>query len=90
MAPSFLTSALDGGEFSALRLGRFTAVEIARSNLWIKGWADLGADVDAMEKRKMLPLPGIRPSPYHISVPTELSRHPGIVRMKTIFLSSSE
>jgi hypothetical protein len=34
----FLTSSLAGGEWSALRLGRFTLGEIAPGTHWIGGW----------------------------------------------------
>jgi len=34
----FLTSTLDGGEWSASRPGRFTAAVIAHGSRWIGGW----------------------------------------------------
>jgi hypothetical protein len=35
IAPPFLTSALDGGEWSASRPGRFTSGEIAADTHWV-------------------------------------------------------
>jgi hypothetical protein len=56
--------------------------EIARGTHWIGGWVDPRAGLDAMEKRKILPLPGIEPRPsrpYHVAIPTEL------IKLKRIF-----
>jgi hypothetical protein len=53
IALPFLTSALDGGEWSASRPGRFTPGEIVPGTHWIGGWAGPGAGLDAMEKRKI-------------------------------------
>jgi hypothetical protein len=55
----FLTSALVGGEWSASRLGRFTHGERDPSNHWIRGWVGPRAGLDDVEKRKVLPLPGL-------------------------------
>jgi hypothetical protein len=38
VAPAILTSALDGGEWSASRPSRFTPGETAAGNHWIGGW----------------------------------------------------
>jgi hypothetical protein len=38
IAPPFLTSALDGGQLSASRLGCFSPGEIAPGTHWIGGW----------------------------------------------------
>jgi hypothetical protein len=46
------TSALEGVEWSASRVGRF----IPRTN-WIGDWVDPRGDMDAVEKRKFLTLP---------------------------------
>jgi hypothetical protein len=46
----FLTSALAGGEWSALRSGRFTFWERATGTHWIGGWVDLRAGLDDVEK----------------------------------------
>jgi hypothetical protein len=48
-----LTSALDGGEWSASRPGRFTPRERAPSTHWIGGWVDSRAVLDAVVKRKI-------------------------------------
>jgi hypothetical protein len=72
IAPSFLTFALDGGEWSASRLCHFTP-----GTHWIGGWVGPRAGLDAVEKRRILPLPGTEPQPscpYPVAVPTELSR----------------
>jgi hypothetical protein len=58
IAPTFLTLALEGGEWSASRPGRFTPGEIATGAYWL-GWVGPRAGLDAVEKRKILPLPGI-------------------------------
>jgi hypothetical protein len=49
---------------------------------WIGGWMGPRARLDAMEKRKIVPLPGIQPRPsslYHVAISTEL------VKIKRIF-----
>jgi hypothetical protein len=51
---TILTSALDRGEGSASRLGRFTPGERAPGPHWIGGLVGLRACLDAMEKRKYL------------------------------------
>jgi hypothetical protein len=48
-----LTSALDGGEWSASRRSRFTPRERAPGNHWIGGWVGPRAVLDAV-KRKLL------------------------------------
>jgi hypothetical protein len=53
IAPSFLTSALDGGEWSASRPCRFTSNERAPGNYWIWGWVGPRVGLDAVEKRKI-------------------------------------
>jgi hypothetical protein len=55
----FLTSALDGREWSASRPGRFTPWVIAPDTHWIGGWVDPRAGLDNVEKRKFLTLPGL-------------------------------
>jgi hypothetical protein len=59
----YLTSALVGGEWSISRPGRFTPGERAPVTHWIKGWVDLGAGLDDLEKRKFLTLPGLELRP---------------------------
>jgi hypothetical protein len=59
----FLTSALAGCEWSALRPGRFTPGEIAPGTQWIVGWVDPRGGLDDLEKRKFLTLPGLELRP---------------------------
>jgi len=54
------TLALDGGEWSASRPGRFIPKERAPGTHWIGGWVGPRAVLDAMVKRKKPP-PGIEP-----------------------------
>jgi hypothetical protein len=77
IAPPFLTSALEGGEWSDSRPCRFNAGKSAPGTHWIGGWVGPRAGLDAMEKINILRLPGIEPgpsSPYPVAIPTELSR----------------
>jgi hypothetical protein len=42
---------------------------------WIGGWLSLKVSLDALEKRKIFPLPGIEPQPfvpYPVAIPPEL------------------
>jgi hypothetical protein len=48
-----LTSALDGGEWSASRTGRFTSTERAPGTHWIGGWVGSRAVLDAVMKGKI-------------------------------------
>jgi hypothetical protein len=48
-----LTSALDGGGWSASRPGRFTLTERAPSTHWIGGWVGPSAVLGAVVKRKI-------------------------------------
>jgi hypothetical protein len=48
-----LTSALDGGEWSASRPGRFTPRERAAGTHWIGGWVGPRTGLDAGAKRKI-------------------------------------
>jgi hypothetical protein len=57
-----LTLALDGGEWSASRPGRFTPKERAPGTHWIGGWVGPRAVLDAVVKRKI-------PSPCRESNP---------------------
>jgi hypothetical protein len=50
----FLTLALDGCEWSASRLGRFTL-----GTHYIRGWVGPTAGLDDMEKLKFFTLPGL-------------------------------
>jgi hypothetical protein len=51
-----LTSALDGGEWSASRPARFTPRERAPGTHWIGGWVGPGTVLDTVAKRK-IPIP---------------------------------
>jgi hypothetical protein len=53
------TSALVGGEWSALRPDRFTPGERAPGTHWLGGWVDPRTGLDDVEKRKFLTLPGL-------------------------------
>jgi hypothetical protein len=55
----FLTSALVGGERSALRPSRFSPGERGPRTHWIGGWVDPRAGLDDVEKRRFLTLPGL-------------------------------
>jgi hypothetical protein len=75
-----LTSALDGGEWSAARPGRFTLRERAPGAHWIGCWVSFRTVLDAMVKRK-IPSPRRESNPriqlfqpVARAVPTELSR----------------
>jgi hypothetical protein len=47
-------SSLEGGEWSASRPGRFTTGESASGTHWIGGWVGPRADLEAVEKIKIL------------------------------------
>jgi hypothetical protein len=49
----FLTSALDGVEWSASHLGRYTSGARAPGIYWIGGWVGPRAGLDSGEKRKI-------------------------------------
>jgi hypothetical protein len=51
IAPPFLTSALDGGEYLASRSGRFTPMGKSPVTHCI-GWVPSSAGMDSVEKRK--------------------------------------
>jgi hypothetical protein len=74
----FLTSALDGDEWSASRPRHFTCGERAPGAYRIGGWVGPRASLDAEAKRKKsVPLPGIepsRPTRSLVTIPTELSQ----------------
>jgi hypothetical protein len=73
---TILTSALDGGEWSASRSCRFTP-----STNWIGGWVGPRAGLDATEKNKIScpcrETNPSRPARSLVAIPTELSRMPG-------------
>jgi hypothetical protein len=69
-----LDLALDGGEWSASRPCRFTPGEITPCNHCIGGWVGPKAGLDAVKKRKILPLLGIETLAVQpVAIPTELS-----------------
>jgi len=51
---AFSTSALNGGEWSASRSGRFTPKEITFGTQWIGGCVGPRASLDAAARRKKL------------------------------------
>jgi hypothetical protein len=55
IAHAFLTSALDRGEWSVSRPGRFTPSERAPGTHWIRSWVDPGAGPNAVVKKKKVP-----------------------------------
>jgi hypothetical protein len=69
MAPPFLTSAVDAGEWSASRPGRFTPGARALGTHWRRDWVFPRADLDAMKKRKNLILAGNRTRAVQLSYP---------------------
>jgi hypothetical protein len=50
IVPLFLTSIIDGGEWSASRRGRFTYGERASGTHWIGGWVDPRAGLDSVKR----------------------------------------
>jgi hypothetical protein len=77
IASPFLTLALHGDEWSGSRLCWFTPWERAPGTHFKGGWMGARDGLDAMEKIKILTLPGMKPrpsSPKPISIPTEISR----------------
>jgi hypothetical protein len=81
IAPLFLTSAPDGGEWSASRPCGLTPGYTARRTHWIGSWVGPRAGVDSMKKRKIY-FPCRKSNPSHpahglVAIPTELSQlHP--------------
>jgi len=53
IAPAFLISALEGGQWSASRPGRFTPREMARVTYCTGGWVGPSAGLDTVVKRKI-------------------------------------
>jgi hypothetical protein len=62
IASLIFNSALDGGEWSASRPGRYTPRERAHSTRGIGGWVGPRAVLDAVVKRK-IPSPGWESNP---------------------------
>jgi hypothetical protein len=63
---TFLTSALDWGEWSFSRPGRFIQGERTRSSHWSECSVCPRAGLDTEEKRRLLPLSGIEPYPFQL------------------------
>jgi hypothetical protein len=59
----FLTSAPVGCEWSASRLGCLTPGGRAPGTHWLGGWVDPRSGLDDVERRKILPLPGLQLQP---------------------------
>jgi hypothetical protein len=70
----FLTSTLDGDEWSASRTGRFTPRERVPGTHWIGGWVGPRAVLDAVLKRK-IPSPHRKSNPDHRIVQPVASRY---------------
>jgi hypothetical protein len=58
---TYLTLALDGGDWSASRPGYFTLRERAPGTHWIGGWVGPRAILDMGEDKNSQPPPGIEP-----------------------------
>jgi hypothetical protein len=54
IAPQLLTSALDGGKWSASSLSRFIPREITHDIYWIGGWVGPRAVLDTVGREKSL------------------------------------
>jgi hypothetical protein len=74
IAPSFLTSALDWGEWWASCPGSFTPRELAPGTHSIGVCVGPRASLDVVEKRKSLTLPGIQPQ-RNLTSGTSLAKH---------------
>jgi hypothetical protein len=68
---AFFTLALDGGEWSASRFGRFTSRERAPGTHWIGSWVGSRAGLDAVVKRKIPRIVG-RQNPGSRGLPRKL------------------
>jgi hypothetical protein len=53
---AFLTSVLDGDEWSASRPGRFILEERAPGTHWIDGWVGPSVCMEAIKKSKVVPV----------------------------------
>jgi hypothetical protein len=74
---AFLTSALDGGEWSASRPGRFIPREKAPGNHWVGGWDGPRAGLDVVKSKIPSPCRDFNPrtsSPQPSAIPL---RYPG-------------
>jgi hypothetical protein len=87
IAPPFLSSALDGGEWSASRPGRFALGERALGTHWIGGWVGPRAGV-AVDKRKMSCRGSNPGGPARIPLLYRL-RYPGSEMILTLYNNAS-
>jgi hypothetical protein len=97
IAPPFFTSALDGGEWLASRVCRFTPEERAPGTHWIGGCVGPRVGLDAVEKRKILHCresnPGCSsrsPLLYRLNYPHSLSKEDCQKFAKEIFISQKQ
>jgi hypothetical protein len=78
IAPIFLTSALDRGERSPSWPFLFVPGERAPRAHWIGGWVGPTAELNAVEKRQILPCRESNPGcPYRVSYPDSLVAQKG-------------
>jgi hypothetical protein len=73
-APPFLTSVLDGGEWSASRPGCFAPGERVPGTHWTGGWVKLRANLNAVEWRQVS-------CPCRESIPSRTAHSPSIYRL---------
>jgi hypothetical protein len=88
----FLTSALDGSEWSASLPGRFTPGERALSTHWIGRWVGHREFLDDVVRTKFLPLPGLKlglQSPYRLSYHSFCKYYSNISRTSDRFAGGS-
>jgi hypothetical protein len=91
----FLTSALDGGEWSASHPCRFIPMEIASSTHCIGLWMGSRTRLNATEKETFLPLLGIEPQFLShplcsiAAIPSELSWFSCIYLQEVMFVCMS-
>jgi hypothetical protein len=71
IAPPFLTSAIDGAEWSASCPSRFTSMEAVPGTHWIGGWVGPRAVVDIVSREKGNRTPAGQPE--QVAIPTPLS-----------------
>jgi hypothetical protein len=84
IAPPFLTSALDGGEWSASLPCRFTRGERAPGTAWIGDRVDPRAGLDAAENRIILHCRELNPGrPARRYTELCCGEHAGLTRLKS-------
>jgi hypothetical protein len=88
-APPFLTSAPNGGEWSASRPCRFTPGERAPTTHWTGSCGGHRAGLDEVQKRKFFTLPGLELRPLGSSARSQslyLLRYPGSLQYSKTFV----